>query len=254
MAVHVPQYNFIYFAIPQTGSKAIALTLRDRLEGKDLPPKGGVYKSTRIGKHHSTSRQLVKGGFFTKQEMAAIYKIGGVRNPWDLMVSRYYKHKERFATAAATVDEDQKYNWAARNPTTARSVQLAQEGTFPQWLDTLINELRGSSERGAPRVDHFDAVIRMEHLQDDFDKAMTHCGVPERVIVGEYNVTVERLAEGADTDAAKPADAAPAEPPKPRVKRDYTTLYDDASRQLIAEVYKDWIDRFGYEFGKPLPL
>ena len=98
MAVYSDKYNYIFFANPNTASKAIAKTLKEKLDGKRIP--GKEVRDPKTGKvivraHHCTHDQLVKAGLMTPERLDSMFKFTGVRNPYDQMVSKYVKHCER---------------------------------------------------------------------------------------------------------------------------------------------------------------
>lgn len=74
-------------------------------------------------------------------------------------------------------------------------------------------------------IEHMNYVIRFENLQNDLDKVLQHFNLP----------TFELHKNDHTTN---------------RPKRDYTTYYNDESKQLVAEKYSKIIDDFGYKFGE----
>ena len=195
MAVYSPRYNYIFFANPQTASKAIARTLQE-------------------------------AGLMTREQLDRLFKFTSVRNPYDLLVSRYLKRKGRF------VDQPGKYRWAQDNPKVKASMEAAQELSFPEWL---AGQLKRHTEKDKTvkgpleYLDHADYVIRFEALQAGFDEVLQRLGIDRPIPIVSENVTSER-AQGS-------------------AKRHYTEFYDDASRDLVARAYAPIIERFDYRFG-----
>lgn len=227
MAVYSLRYKYIFFANPQTASKAVAHTLQEKLEGQPIPER----EITRGGelivkKHHATWQQLQDGGLMTREQLDGLFKFTSVRNPYDLLVSRYLKRKGRF------VNEPDKYRWAQENPRVKASMEAAQEQEFPQWVAGQLQRHRDKDRtvRGPLEyLDHADHVIRFEALQAGFDEVVRRLGLAEPIMLLSENVTSERKSGGA--------------------KRHYTEYYDDASRELVARAYAPIIERFGYSFG-----
>jgi hypothetical protein len=71
-------------------------------------------------------------------------------------------------------------------------------------------------------------VIRFEHLQDDFDALLVRVDAPP-VEVPRRNVTVAKAEAG----------------------RHWREYYSPRTRDVVARVYRDWIERFGYTFDDP---
>jgi len=227
LAVYSTRHNYIFFANPQTASKAIARTLQEELEGKPIPEReitrGGELL---VKKHHATWQQLQDAGLMTRMQLDALFKFTSVRNPYDLLVSRYLKRKGRF------VNEPDKYRWVQDNPRIKASMEAARELPFPEWLAGQLQRLREKDKtvKGPLEyLDHADYVIRFEALQAGFDEVLKQLGIVEPIAIVSENVTSER-AEGS-------------------AKRHYTEFYDDASRALVSRVYAPIIERFDYRFG-----
>lgn len=244
MAVYCERHRCIFFANPQTGSKAIAATLRDKLEGRALPEREIQRDGEVLVKaHHATWQQLIDGGLMSAEQLDGLVKFTGVRNPYDLLVSRYLKRRGRFN------DEPEKYRWAQRNPKVKASMEAAQELSFADWVAKQYLRLDGRNRTvNGPLeyLDHADVVIRFEALQQGFDEVMRRVGVNEPVLIAERNVTTERSvaapAQSGQGEQAEPAEPAPA-------RRHYTEYYDARSRAMVGRVYAPIIERFGYEFG-----
>jgi hypothetical protein len=227
LAVYSSRHQYIFFANPQTASKAIARTLQESLEGVPVPDR----EITRAGeviakKHHATWRQLQDAGLMTREQLDALFKFTSVRNPYDLLVSRYLKRKGRF------VDQPEKYRWAQDNPKIKASMEAAQELSFPEWLAGQLkrHKEKDKTVKGPLEyLDHADYVIRFEALQSGFDEVLQRLGIAGPVPIVSENVTSER-AQGS-------------------ARRHYTEFYDDASRELVARAYAPIIERFGYRFG-----
>lgn len=232
MAVYSEQHKYIFFANPQTASKAIALTLRQKLGGESLPDR----EITRNGKivarrHHSTYSQLIDAELLTAAQMDALYKFTCVRNPYDQMVSKYLKHAYRLA------NDPSQYPWL--EGTTATS----PDNSFPQWLayqHKRFIEIEKLDKGPLEFIRHADLVIRFESLQAGFDEFLAHIGHPEPLSVIEHNITEARK----DATAKDPA-AAPTEVKR---KKKYVDYYDEAGVATVQQMFAPIIERFGYRF------
>ena len=226
MAVYSKKHNFLFLASPQTGSKAINKTLIEQLEGEQIP-KSDVRKNGKVvaNKHHTTIKMLLNSKLLTQEEVKTAFKFVGVRNPYDLLVSRYMKLRGRFAA------EGEKANWAKKNDALAARVTMANEMAFPDWLKEVHSEfLSGERTFKGPMLflDGVDHVIRFEKLQEGFDEAMRRIGIPGKIEVAQFNVTTERV------DSGK--------------KKDFREFYDASSIALVQRLYAPVIEQFGYQF------
>lgn len=144
-------------------------------------------------------------------------KILPIRNPWDKMVSWYY--------------------WRARKRSVFVKIKRILKGKHPEneanrmsfrdfivWLDG-----RGKINLDDPIVlvdgkwpDYF--FIRYECLHEDFEKLCKKLSVP-------FNL-----------------DEMPKQKMGIRKKRDYQSLYDDETKEIIRKAYQEEIDLFDYKF------
>jgi hypothetical protein len=226
LAVYSSRYQYIFFANPQTASKAVAKTLQEALEGQPIPGRGDKLSADLVPKkHHATWQQLQDAGLMTRAQLDGLFKFTNVRNPYDLLVSRYLKRKGRF------VDEPDKYRWVQDNPKIMASMEAAQDLPFPEWVGGLLkrHKEKDKTVKGPLEyLDHADYVIRFEALQAGFDEVLKRLGVEQPIAIVKENVTERK--EGS-------------------AKRHYTEFYDPASRELVARAYAPIIERFDYTFG-----
>jgi hypothetical protein len=232
VAVYSEQHQYIFFANPQTASKAIALTLRRSLDGSPLPDR----EITRNGKvlartHHTTYSQILAAGLLTEDQLGKLFKFTCVRNPFDQLVSKYIKHCDRMA------NDPSKYPWL-------EGVEAAApDNSFPQWVAYLsrrYGEMDKLAKGPLEFLDHADLVIRFEALQEGFDEFLRHIGVSESLSVTEYNITKGRADGGA---------AAPDAGKVKKKKKNYTEYYDTACVEIVEKLYEPIINRFNYRFG-----
>lgn len=232
MAVYSEQHQYIFFANPQTASKAIALTLKQKLGGVPLPDR----EITRNGKivarmHHTTYSQVLAAGLLSEEQLAKLFKFTCVRNPFDQLVSKYIKHCDRLANDPA------KYPWLEGVEVTAA------DNSFPQWVNYLsqrYGEIDKLAKGPLEFLSHADLVIRFEALQEGFDEFLRHIGVTEPLSVTEYNITKGRAEGGA---------AAPDAGKVKKKKKNYTEYYDPASIAVVEKLYEPILKRFNYRFG-----
>lgn len=232
MAVYSADYKYIFFANPQTASKAIAKTLREKLGGKPLPERELTRNGHLVARlHHTSYGQILEAGLLTEAQLEALYKVTCIRNPFDQLVSKYIKYCDRHA------NDPSKYPWL-------EGVGGAlPENSFPHWLHWLgkrFEEIDKIAKGPLEFLDHADQVIRFEALQEGFDEFMRHIGVTEPLSVTEYNITKARADE-----------KAPAEPQAPKKKKkNYTEYYDDECVAIVQRLYQPILERFDYRFGQ----
>ena len=226
MAIYSEQRKYIFFANPQTASKAISKTLRQSLDGAKLPERAVVRSGKVIAQiHHTTYSQVVAAELLSEEQLSKLFKFTCIRNPFDQLVSKYIKYCERCGNNPAN------YKWLNDDQRTIAN-------GFPHWLRWIndhyvsINKIE---EGPMEFIDHADLVIRFESLQEGFDQFLKRIGVSESLPVVEHNITKAR----ADGPAASGE----------RKKKRYTEYYDDASVEVVAKLYEPVIKQFGYRFG-----
>lgn len=232
MAVYSEQHRYIFFANPQTASKAIALTLREKLGGVPLP-KHEIMRNGKVvaRMHHTTYSQVLATDLLSEEQLEQLFKFTCVRNPFDQLVSKYIKHCARLS------DDPARYPWLEGvKPNSA-------DNSFPQWLAYLVQVYKETDRLAKGPLDflaHADLVIRFESLQEGFDEFLRRVGVEERLSVTEYNVTQGRT----ETGAATVGQDAP-----PKKKKNYTEYYDPKCIAMAEKLYEPILKRFDYRFG-----
>ncbi|MCW1929834.1 MAG: sulfotransferase family protein [Candidatus Kerfeldbacteria bacterium] len=162
------------------------------------------------------------------------YKISIVRNPWDMLVSRYFWNKKN-ATPRKSVGEvcgeilkapSQTHLYGklffAMKRTLLRE-EISPEDSFDAFLKKLPHNASNTSyyfdDHGKP---YCDFVIRFEHLQEDFDTVCEHLELPHTEI--------------------------PQLKTKVRTSRDYTSFYTSETRAWVEKEFAQEINAFGYTF------
>ena len=232
------QHRFIFFKPNKVGGTSVHVSLAAR-----CAPGDRVSRISRHSRRRDDDLYCVEGhnaeGLRAHAEPRAIRELIGpdqwrdytkitvVRNPWDLVVSSYYweewvRFHERSRTR--TVRQRLRQWLRLRNPL-GRSVR--QDRT------AFMNYLRALPERYLNRPYYFDAsgqpladvYLRFEHLQGDYDRLCLRLGLP--------CTRLPRL-----KTRCRPRNAA------------YAGYYNEQARALVAGLYQDQIDHFGYVFGE----
>jgi hypothetical protein len=174
---------------------------------------------------------LIKAELLSEDVLQNAVKVSGVRNPYDLLVSRYIKMQGRIGEA------NNKYKWAQNNDKLRERIAMAKTMDFPAWLRQTLKEFKDKNKtvRGPLiYINPCDLVIQFEHLQAGFDEFLKRIGVSQSISVVEYNVTSERKEGGK--------------------KRDFREFYDAESVELVRALYAPVIKRFGYRFEAEAPV
>lgn len=176
-------------------------------------------KTRFVGPQHEHIIDLLK-----KRNGEGYFKFAVVRNPWSRCVSRYFsikaKDTPREAKYKNTTFRDFVLNegnyfklsspWAQSSPILSQLVER-YDPFLPQtkWI---------ADHRGEILVDF---VARFENLQEDYDFICNKIGIPK--------TELPHLNKSAHAH--------------------YTTYYDDETRKIIEERFKEDIENFKYKFG-----
>ncbi len=222
--------SFIIVSIPKTGSSSVHAALKKynlglrkacnligtpwalaRDDGRRRPrPQVEFLK----GKPFHTGAAELKPKLGNKYSGALTASF--VRNPWDRLVSLYASKSRRgrpqgrFADFIKYRTSPSLSDISLRRPSPSR--RLSYPGARPQYK-WLCDENKNIL---------VDFVGRFENFQKDFNIMCDKIGIPRKKL-----------------------------PHRNKSKRQhYTEYYDDETRQIVAETYKDDIEMFGYTFGE----
>lgn len=162
------------------------------------------------------------------------FKFSIVRNPWDMVVSRYFWNKKNatprknplqvLAEIARSPLNPDLYGklWNAAKRSLMRT-ELTETDTFDDFLKKLPSNLSNTRyyfDDNGNQINDF--VIRYEQLNEDFKTVCEKIGIPYEPL--------------------------PSLKTKTRASRDYRELYNDKTRQMIADMFRQEIATFGYTF------
>ena len=181
---------------------------------------------------HMTSEEYVRLGYLGQDEFERYFKFSFVRNPWARLVSEYryrsrYAHQFSFKTFVFKKMPRPSWNDRYRH-------------VMPQcrYLTNAHGELL------------VDFVGRFENLQADFSRVCEALGLGP---AGLPRVNVSQGHEGglfSRKALYRLAGALRGHVGSPDLK-DYRAYYDDETREKVAEIYREDIQMFGYEFDPP---
>lgn len=154
---------------------------------------------------------------FSKSEFNSYFKFTFVRNPWDRLVSAYF-----FLNEGGLNESDRK--WAKEN--------LSPYTDFDSFVKGWVNrENVHSWNHFCPQYTYIftkgsttpmlDFIGRFENLEKDFLYIQKRTGIDSKLLC--LNRTEAR-------------------------NKDYKTYYTDATKQIVADVYRDDIEILGYNF------
>ena len=201
----------LFIQTPHTGSTAIGKLLRQRFAGVRIPspPESGAGDGT---VKHATLGEIMAAGLITADERSGLIVAAGVRNPWDHVVTVFLRAQSGQG------------NWKGRR-TQPRELEF-EPWLHARYAPAFKQRMRGQvPHRPKDYISGADHIIRFEHLQADFDALLRRVDAPP-VVVPRVNVTAA----------------------KEEAARHWSSYYGAASRAIVAEAYREWIERFGYRF------
>jgi len=228
--------DYLFLMAPGTASSAVAEgVLIPSLEGAYFPAEHILDDAGMIllDKKHGTVSELKRAGLISDDEADAVFKFTTVRNPFDLLVTRYFHLRTRMSRHLSKNPASMVH----KLPGISHAVEVAcSSPTFSDWLEQLylIHHIRNRIRRPFARFvrpQHLyrrytkdaDFVMRFEHLQSDFDEVTMRLGISERLVIPRLNATAERNA-------------------------DYRLYYTPRARKIVEAVFRPELERFGYEF------
>lgn len=284
MAVYSDQYNYIFFANPNTASKAIAKTLKEKLDGKRIPGPKADTGAVKVRPHHCTYTQLVDSGLMTAEKLEGLFKFTGVRNPYDQMVSKYVKHCQRLE------NNPEKYPWAkegasedadfdddddddqpkakgkgkaaggkAKDPSKAAAKGKAAATAAGQAAGTNVRGLvlvKPNDQINAQQADFLNWLRLMDMKYSKVGKMEN--GPLEFLAHADYVIRFEALQDGfaevvKRIGAPEPVEIVEfnitkAREEAPKKKKSYKDYYTPEAQAIVAKMFGPVIERFGYQF------
>ena len=231
------QYKCIYIHIPKTAGKSVQHVFAKQLgfrskKGKDLLV--GMNDNPDLGPpvlSHLKASEYVKFGYLSQEQFDSYFKFSFVRNPWDRIVSEYkfrgYPRKTDFKN------------------------YLFKHLPEPSWTDRYIHILPQYDflfdDSGKLLVNHLG---KFETLKKDFEEVCRRIGI-SRVTLPHLNISSRILRfPWTIKGAAKILFNMVGMKRRKNIFNHYTEYYDDESREFVANLYRQDIETFGYEFGK----
>src|SRR6266550_3800519 len=131
MAIICRQYGLLFIMTPRTACTAIGDLLCTHYGGEFIPSEDVLDSQGFISvqKKHSTLSELIKHKILTPEEAKSLLKIAAVRNPFDSLVSLYFKQKLKYQPLLADST-----SWVNRLPGYAKNMRHARAHSFNRWV------------------------------------------------------------------------------------------------------------------------
>jgi Sulfotransferase family len=212
---------------PRTACTAIGELLCKEYGGEFLPPEDILDSRgfIAIQKKHSTLSELIRSEMLTEGEAESLLKVAAVRNPFDSLVSLYFKQRSKYQPLLA----DPK-SWVNRSPRYAEYMTYAKTHSFNEWVfkvsyRKLIKRLLGfRPSMYAEYTRRTDMVMRYENIEMDWRAVLKRAQVTPQVEIPIVNRTRERT------------------------NRDYRSSYSRPAALAVSLAYSYDLKRYGYQF------
>lgn len=171
---HVHKYVFV--ELPRTGTTSIADALLEHCDGVRLLHKHAAYNE-----FVNTASPAEKKYFV----------FSCIRNPLDLAISDYFKHKTRYKKFLGRINEA-KLLTRLVNAYRLRRINSAADPDTDFSSYFLRHYKLPYDNWSAVSHGYCDFVIRFEHLEEDFAKALKLIGIQEEIGLPRANKTSAR--------------------------------------------------------------
>jgi hypothetical protein len=195
MAIICRKYNLLFIMTPRTACTAIGELLCQRYGGEFIPSHDILDSRGHIlvDKKHSTLSDLIKHKLLATEEADSLLKVAAVRNPFDSLVSLYYKQRSKYQPLLSDPA-----SWVNRLPGYAGSMRYARAHSFNRWVlrvsyRKLIKRLLGfRPSMFAEHTRGVDVVMRYENIEADLDAVFRKAGMGCEAKIPTVNRTGER--------------------------------------------------------------
>jgi Sulfotransferase family len=229
MAIICRKYNLLFIMTPRTACTAIGKLLCDHFGGEFIPSDDILDSRGLIlvDKKHSTLSDLIKHKVLTVEEVGSLLKVAAVRNPFDSLVSLYFKQRLKYQPLLSDPS-----SWVNRFPEYAKNMRYARAHSFNRWVlkvsyKKLIKRLLGF--RPSMFADHtrgVDVVMRYETIEADLTEVFRKAGMASRANIPMVNRTDERA------------------------NSDYRSCYSRLAQLAVTIAYSRDLARYGYRFDR----
>jgi hypothetical protein len=227
MAIICRQYGLLFIMTPRTACTAIGDLLCTHYGGEFIPAEDilDAQGFISVQKKHSTLSELTKHKILTPEEAKSLLKIAAVRNPFDSLVSLYFKQRLKYQPLLGDPS-----SWVNRSVGYAGHMRYAQTHTFNEWVlkvsyRKLIKKfLRLRASMFVDYTSGMDVILRYESIEKDLKEAFGRAGIAWKADLPKVNRTDERSAG------------------------DYRLLYSRAAALTVRLAYAYDLKTYGYQF------
>src|SRR6266403_1335440 len=131
MAIICRKYNLLFIMTPRTACTAIGELLCQHYGGEFLPSEDILDSKGFISvqKKHSTLSEILEHKLLTAEEAKSLLKIAAVRNPFDSLVSLYFKQRMKYQPLLSDPS-----SWVNRSIGYAGHMRYARTHSFNKWV------------------------------------------------------------------------------------------------------------------------
>src|SRR5215204_1273441 len=131
MAIICRQHGLLFIMTPRTACTAIGELLCTYYGGEFVPSEDVLDDRGRITvqKKHSNLSELMKHNLIDREEAKSLLKVATVRNPFDTLVSLYFKQRYKYQPLLSDPT-----SWVNRSPAYAKNMSYAQTHSFNEWV------------------------------------------------------------------------------------------------------------------------
>ncbi len=228
MAILSRQFGYLFIQTPNTASTSTAALLQKSFQGVRFPSRPIVAKDGThlLRRKHCTVDDLMRHEALTADEIDGLFKFTTVRNPFDVLVSRWNRAGRVIAEAEADPT-----HWLFFSPRGLESRRQMAGRDFSDWI--VYRYRRSASLSMLPLgldlgvngkfAKGVDFVMRFENLESDFATAMRRIGIDASMPLPRFNVDRTR-------------------------GRNYRPYYSAKARRIVEKVLRKELDSLGYEF------
>ena len=131
MAIICRQHGLLFIMTPRTACTAVGDLLCTHYGGEFIPSEDILdsHGFIAVQKKHSTLPELIKHKVLAPKEAKSLLKIAAVRNPFDSLVSLYFKQRLKYQPLLGDPS-----SWVNRSVKYADHMRYAQAHSFNEWV------------------------------------------------------------------------------------------------------------------------